>query len=178
MYTKRQQLQRIVREYEKAGQKWPATTAEMAQWAVNTGRYDLTAPTLERHCARELAQAMREEYFTDSHGRRVRAKHPAKIKKQGQQRMLWDDIRTAPRRHMQMAFQLRRRRITSECKQVKTDVDSYNDAHREEPPIQMVLDFTQDVKELELEAEAAAISSINEPLLYSEQYLDAVLESV
>lgn len=49
MYTKRQQLQRIVREYEKAGQKWPATTAEMAQWAVNTGRYDLTAPTLERH---------------------------------------------------------------------------------------------------------------------------------
>ena len=46
--------------------------------------------------------------------------------------MLWDDIRTASRHHMQMAFQLRRRRITYECKQVKTDVDSYNDAHPEE----------------------------------------------
>ena len=80
MPTKTQQLQRIVREYQKENQKWPASSAEMAKWAVETGRYDLTGPTLERHCARELAQAMREEYFTDSSGRRVRAKHPAKVR--------------------------------------------------------------------------------------------------
>lgn len=77
---------------------------------------------------------MREEYFTDPRGRRVRAKHPAKVKKNGHQIMLWDDMRTAPRSHMEMAFQLRRRRITHECKQVKTDVDSYNDANPEEQP--------------------------------------------
>lgn len=176
MLTKTQQLQRIVRAYQKDGQKWPASTAEIAKWAVKTRRYDLTEPTLERHCARELARAMREEYFTDPHGRRVRAKHPAKVKKNGRQLMLWDDIRTAPRRHMQMAFQLRRRRITSECKQVKTDVDSYNDAHLEEPPIQMVLDFTQDVKEMELEE--TTHSSSREPLQPSEKSLDAALESV
>jgi len=75
--------------------------------------------------------------------------------------MLWDDIRTASRHHMQMAFQLRRRRITYECKQVKTDVDSYNDAHPEERPIRMVLDFTQDEKELEIED--IIYSSANEP---------------
>lgn len=150
MSAKTRQLQRIVREYQKDGQKWPATTAEIAKWAVDTGRYDLTGPTIERHCARELAQAMREEYFSDSQGRRVRAKHPASFRRNGRQLMLWDDIRTAPRQHMQVAFQLRRRRIVSECKQVKTDVDSYNDSHPDERPIQMVLNFTRDVEEMEL----------------------------
>lgn len=154
MLTKTQQLQRIVREYQRDGQKWPATAAEIANWAVNTGRNELTTPTVERHVARELAQAMREEYFTDAQGRRVRAKHPARVAKNGQQLMLWDDIRSAPRNHMQMAFQLRRRRIAAECKQVKTDVDSYNNTHPDETPIQMVLDFTQDVEEIEL-AEAS-----------------------
>jgi len=57
--TKKEQLQRIVKEYQKAGQPWPAKSADIAKWAVETGRYDLTGPTLERHCARELAQAMR-----------------------------------------------------------------------------------------------------------------------
>ncbi|MGA9531458.1 MAG: hypothetical protein WBR18_01970 [Anaerolineales bacterium] len=80
----------------------------------------------------------------------MRAKHPARVTKNGKQLMIWDDIRTAPRRHMQMAFQLRRRRIASECKQVKTDVDSYNDGHPEKRLIQMILDFTKDVQELEL----------------------------
>ena len=178
MITKNKQLQRIVKEYQKEGHTWPATADDLAEFAVETKRYDLTAPSLKRLIARELAQAMRTEYFIDKQGRRVRAKHPARVKKGGLQLMLWDDIRTAPRRHMENAFQLRRRRITSECKQVKTDVDSYNDAHREELPIQMVLDFTKDVEELELEAEAANYSSSNEPVQHSEHSLDVALGSV
>jgi hypothetical protein len=174
MITKKQQLQRIVREYQQNEQEWPASAADIARWAVSTGRYDLTRPTLVRHCARELAQAMRQEFFTDSKGRRVRAKHPAKMRRDGRQLMLWDDIRTAPRRHMQMAFQLRRRRIASECKQVKTDVDSYNDAHPNEQPIQMVLDFTRDVEEMELAEDT--YSRINEFIRKPIQSHDAVLE--
>ena len=63
--------------------------------------------------------------------------------------MLWDDIRTASRSHMEVAFQLRRKHIVAECRQVKADVDSYNDTHPGEQPIQMVMDFTEDVEELE-----------------------------
>ncbi len=155
--TKTQQLQKIFKGYRDDGQEWPASSDDIANWAVTTGQYDLTRPTMIRHCARELAQAMREEYFTDSVGRRVRAKHPAKARKNGQQLTLWDDIRTAPRSHMQMAFQLRRNRIASECKQVNTDVDFYNDTHPEELPIQMMLDFTRDVEELELSEEYSSI---------------------
>jgi len=150
MSVKNRQLQRIVEDYRDAGYKWPASSREIAEWAVYTGKYDLARPTIVKHCARDLAQAMRQEYLTDAKGRRVRAKHPAKVKRDGAQMILWDDIRAAPRSHMEKAFQLRRRRIAAECKQVKADVDSYNDAHPEERPFQMVLDFTQDVREMEL----------------------------
>jgi hypothetical protein len=150
------QLQRIVKEYRQAGQEWPARTLDIARWALKTNRFDLRTPAIEKLCARDLAQAMREEYITDPKGRRVRAKHPAKVKRDGEQMIIWDDIRTASRRHMEMAFQLRRRHIIGECRQVKTDVDSYNDAHPNETPIQMVMDFTQDV------AEAEALEGLHE----------------
>jgi hypothetical protein len=146
-YTR--QLQKIVVEYQHSGQPWPARSADIARWAIRNRQFDIQTPTLEKICAREISQAMREEYITDSKGRRVRAKHPAKAKRDGEQIMLWDDIRTASRAHMEIAFQLRRKHIVAECRQVKADVDSYNDANPSEQPIQMVMDFTEDVEELE-----------------------------
>ena len=62
--------------------------------------------------------------------------------------VLWDDIRTASRRHMRISFQQRRRQIVDDCKQLKMDVDSYNDRNPDETPIQMVFDFTMDLAEL------------------------------
>ena len=179
MMTKTKELQRLVKEYRKAAQPWPATRDMIADWAVEDKRYDLTAPSLKRLVAKELAQAMSEEYFTDEQGRRVRAKHPFRVRKDGKQMVFWDDIRTAPRRNMERAFQMRRKRIASECKQVKTDVDSYNDAHPEEPLIQMVLDFTQDVREMDL-TQGLEVNrpSSSEPSPQSERSPDAVREIV
>jgi len=179
MTTKTKELQRIVDEYRKAGQSWPASREEIADWAVRERKYQLTAPSLKRLVAKELAQAMSEEYYTDEKGRRVRAKHPFRVRKGGKQMVLWDDIRTAPRRNMERAFKMRRKRIASECKQIKTDVDSYNDAHPNEQPIQMMLDFTRDVREMEL-AETIETNrfSSSEPLLRSERSPDAVPEIV
>jgi hypothetical protein len=98
---------------------------------------------------------MREEYMTDRKGRRVRLLHPAPLESEGQTEMIWDDIRTAPRDHMQMSFQHRRRGIVGDCRQMKVDVDSYNDAHPDAEPIQIVFDFTMDLAELEAADEAA-----------------------
>jgi hypothetical protein len=94
-----------------------------------------------------MANAMREEYMTDSKGRRVRVKHPAKMWLDGEQTVLWDDIRTAPRLHMQVAFQNRRQGIVSDCRQLKADCDSYNDANPTVEPLQLVFDFTMDLAE-------------------------------
>jgi len=85
--------------------------------------------------------------MTDSKGRRVRVKHPAKMWLDGEQTVLWDDIRTAPRLHMQVAFQNRRQGIVSDCRQLKADCDSYNDANPTVGPLQLVFDFTMDLAE-------------------------------
>jgi hypothetical protein len=149
MSDKKKQWLKVVEGYRQSGQAWPAAAVDIAEWAVKNKKFDLRTPTLVRVASREIAQAMGEEYVTDAKGRRVRAKHPARVKRDGEPIMLWDDIRTAPRAHMVMAFNYRRNHIVSECRQVKTDVDSYNDLHPKEQPIQMVLDFTEDVAELE-----------------------------
>jgi hypothetical protein len=146
-------MNRIVDEYRLAGEPWPASAKAMAAWAISTGRWELPASAAIRKCAEDLATAMREQYTTDKKGRRVRLLHPATIYKDGEQLVLWDDIRTAPRKHMQLSFQQRRQGIVGDCRQLKTDVDSYNDARPSEEPIQMIFDFTMDLAELEAAAD-------------------------
>lgn len=75
--------------------------------------------------------------------------HAARIPKDGQQLVFWADIRTADRRHMEIAFQQRRHQIVGDCRQLKVDVDSYNDNTNPGGAIQMIFDFTQDLAELE-----------------------------
>lgn len=145
MATKQEQLQKIVRQYRMSGNPWPAEARIMAEWAMNAGLYKPHPQAAVRQCAKEIARALREEYYTDEKNRRVRTKHAVRWG----QTVLWDDIRTAPREHMQIAFQQRRERIVDDCRQLKTDVDSYNDTHPDRVPIQLVFDFTEDLAELE-----------------------------
>ena len=157
MTTYVKQMQRIVDEYRLEGLQWPTSARVIADWAIRTGRWELPAAAIRRRCADDLASAMREEYMTDRRGRRVRLLHPAPlVATEGQTEMVWDDIRTASRAHMQVSFQHRRKGIVGDCRQMKVDVDSYNDAHPEAEPIQIVFDFTMDLAELEaIEDEAA-----------------------
>jgi len=142
-------MHKIVSEYRTSGQVWPAGTRTIAAWAIQTGRWELPASAAVNKCAEDLQNAMREEYITDNRGRKVRKLHPAKITANGQQLILWDDIRTAPRHHMQLSFQQRRRGIVGDVRQLKVDVDSYNEAHQGAEPIQVEFDFTMDLAEIE-----------------------------
>jgi hypothetical protein len=65
----------------------------------------------------------------------------------GTQTTLWADIRTAPRKHMEMAFRQRRGQILGECRQLKSDVDSYNENVTPGHPIPMSFNFTYDLEE-------------------------------
>lgn len=145
------QMQRIVREYRRSGRPWPASSRTMAEWAIATERWKLPESAAVNRCAEDLSRAMREEYMTDSKGRRVRVKHPVTTRKNGEQTVLWDDIRTAPRAHMELAFAQRRNQIVGDCRQLKADVDSFNDARPSAEPIQIVFNFTNDLAELEAE---------------------------
>jgi hypothetical protein len=123
----------------------------VAEWAVKHGLYTPHPSAVIRELTAQLARALREEYFTDPQGRRVRAKHVATVKQEdGTTLPLWDDMRTAPHSHMEIAFQQRRKQIAGDCFQLKTDIDSYNENRRPERPIQLCLDFTFDVAEREI----------------------------
>ena len=144
-----EQMQNIVDEYVEAGGAWPATARDMAGWAINNKKWVASPSALINRCAEDLARAMREELIRDPQGRAVRAKHVAQIQKDGDQFMMWADIRTASRDHMAAAFQLRRQQVVGDCRQLKNDVDSFNDNRSPVDPIQMSFDFTLDLIELE-----------------------------
>ena len=92
---------------------------------------------------------MREEYITDPQGRRIRAKHAAKRERDGRQGVFWEDMRTASHEHMEVAFQQRRQQIVGDCRQLKADLDSYNENYNLGESLQMVFDFTNDLAEIE-----------------------------
>lgn len=146
-YTK--QLQDIVSKYIKAGEPWPAEKRTIAAWAYQSGLWRAHPSKLIEICANEISAAMREEYFTDRQGRRVRAKHAARLTDEnGKQTTMWGD-RTSGRPFMAISFQNRRNHILSECHQLKQDVDSYNDNDNPGTQIEMVYDFTMDLEDLE-----------------------------
>jgi hypothetical protein len=148
--SKAEEYQRIWHAYDSEHGGIPAVPREVVEWAV--GRGLLTPPTVDPRAllADELAKAMREEYGTDPEtGRRYRVNHAVRMTANGLQFALWADMRTAPREHMMRAFAQRRKQIVADCFQLKTDVDVYNGLRLSEVPIQMVLDFTDDVGELQ-----------------------------
>lgn len=146
-YTK--QMQKIITDYRESKEPWPATKREIAAWAIATGRWKMPTSTIIDRCANDLGEAMAEMYILDNKGRRVRQMHPAPVKRQGVLFTEWDDIRTATRDHMHLSSQHKRRAIVGECRQMKTDLDSYNEAHPEQDPIQISFDFTMDIAEYE-----------------------------
>ncbi|MGH7962980.1 MAG: hypothetical protein ACRERD_14305 [Candidatus Binatia bacterium] len=154
-YMQAQSGQDLVTRYRESRQPWPATAERIAIWDLNTEHWIPHRSRLIRICADQIAQAMREEYYRDPQGRRVRAKHVARVKRNGQQLYLWDDIRSADRAHMEISFQQRRQQIVGDCLQLKTDVNSYNENGKPTYAIQLVLDFTHDVEERETFDEVA-----------------------
>jgi hypothetical protein len=142
-------LRQYVQQYRDSGRPWPATSREIAVWAIGSGLWKPSQSAIITICAEAFAAAMREEYFTDPQGRTVRAKHAAKVVRAGKQLTLWGDMRTENPKFMATAFQNRRSQIVSDCRQLKLDVDSYNENRKPPKPFQLILDFTDDVAEAE-----------------------------
>ena len=144
-------LQEFAKQYVAAGGQTPYTIREVANWVYDQGLWDAPRQFLVSKLSEDLGKALREQYITDPQGRRVRAKHAVRMSRdEGEQGWLWDDMRTAPHEFLQMAFQQRRQDVVADCLRLKTDVDSYNDNRNPIEPIQLSLDFTNDVLEMEL----------------------------
>lgn len=127
-------------------------THEVAAWAYKNGLHKPSFQTVIDAIAADISKVFREEYRTDKNGRRYRAKHAVRSKKGNKSMSLWADMddERAPRDHFVRSFSQRRQQIVGDCFQLKTDVDVYNAKDAAHKPIQLVLDFTYDVEELQI----------------------------
>ena len=150
--TKAEHLQDILNMYFKETGHTAVDMNEVAAWAVRRSLYEASPKNTIKQCAHELARAARDEYYTDPQGRRVRKKHAVRH----DQLVLWADIETAPPTHMRLSLQQRRMYVVGDCKQLKTDLDSYNDNNLHGAQIQMSFDFTEDLQELDMPEEYPA----------------------
>jgi hypothetical protein len=144
-YTR--QLWNIAEAYQQSGEPWPASTRTIVRWARKKNLLTMREADIDVRLADDLSRALREQYYIDPQGRSVRTKHCARLKVNGEQQTLWDDLRTADRDFMTIASQQRRQQIVGDCRQLKRDVDSFNENHNPGDPLKMVFDFTYDVDE-------------------------------
>lgn len=149
--TVKDEMLQLVQAWKAMGGKWPVPLHELVDFALETGLYNGRA-RLRKQCARDLSDAMREDYFKDEHGKPVRKLHAATFtgrNAEGKktQRTLWGDIDTMDREFMAVAFGQRRRQIVGECKQLSNDIEYRNRKHPEDEPVLTLWDFTDDVKE-------------------------------
>jgi hypothetical protein len=124
----------------------------VAEWAYAHGLHKPSVRTVVDVIAQDIAQFFREEYRTNADGQRYRAKHAVRSKDGDRTMSLWADIDDdkAPREHFVRSFAQRRQQIVGDCFQLKTDVDVYNGKNPDKVPIQVPLNFTLDVEELQL----------------------------
>jgi hypothetical protein len=124
-----------------------ATAKEIMRWAYERGLWQAHPDDLFRLGAEQLARAMRDDLVKDPQGREVRSKHVVIEDREGEQLPIWVDWKFATRDQMESSFQNRRRGIVSGCIQLRKDVDSYNENFNTGVPIQIPLNFANDVEE-------------------------------
>jgi hypothetical protein len=145
------QLQGQVDEYRATVKDGPINPYEIANWLIKKGWKPSEKDELSR-MAGDITQAMRTQTEIDASGRKVRRKHVVKYKEtnadgEKTQLFLWYDMEIAPPQFMFDSFQQRRGKIADACWQLKQDSDSYNEFHNKTIPIQVLMDFRDDMEE-------------------------------
>jgi len=175
------ELWTIVSDYRAAGGAWPPRKTELAEWALARNRWFPSREDIRRMCGEALADAMRDQTFTDESGRTVRALLPARTMRGGEQGTFWDDVRTAPIAHVRSGVKNRRDSIAAEAYHLFKIVRYSNEHRPATEQIQLILDFNEDVRELDqpvLTRRKAIAPSATEPQKQSEQPRPAVPPSV
>lgn len=147
MTNRNEKLQEIWHRYEDEPGHKPTSARDAIERAVAEGILEL--PKIDPYdvLAGQMATALRAEFKEDSKGRRYRVNHAVRVTKGGVQYSFWASMGYASRPHMERSFTQRRELIVSECVQLKVDIDVYNELSNADEPIQLVLDFADDVAE-------------------------------
>ena len=145
------QLLKFIDEYREIndGEK---TAREIAAWLLHEKKCQPTPQEAIDILTRHVSRAMRGQFSIDPDGRKVRQKHAVRrnIENSGGGVMLqtfWQDMELATPQFMYESFQQRRGTLADGAWQLDQDVTSYNKFHNKGAPLQIMLDFRDDVEE-------------------------------
>ncbi len=147
MATKRKQMQNLIRYYKDKTGKTEVDMKEVARFAASMG-WKLPTPKdpLDR-LAEEFTQAARDEIRHDqTTGKPYRANHAVPVTQGKVQYHLWIDIDEAPRKLIYKSLVMRREQMVGDGVQLTLDAHHWNNINPEKEPIQIPLDFTEDVE--------------------------------
>lgn len=146
-----EQLRELWKRYRDEVGPDPVDLKTVASWAIAKGFWAPRPIDLNTSLANDLAQALREEKRIDKAGREYRANIAVRQRaKDGTSLFEWADLDDAPRLYVEKSVQQERRSIASDCYALVMKVDHYNEAHPTEDPLQIVMDFTDDVAEAKM----------------------------
>ena len=148
MATIRKEMQNLIRYYKEVTGKTEVDMKEVAKFAVSKG-WKLPAPKdpIDRLAANFTKAARDEIRYDEKTGKPYRANHAIKISQGEDQFHLWIDIDEAPRKQMHKSLIMRREQMVGDGVQLTLDANHWNNIHPEEDPIQIPMDFTEDIEE-------------------------------
>ncbi len=103
----------------------------------------------------QASRALRDSFDVDPQERIVRRFHHVVVEdpENGEKIDRWVDMQTAHPEQMQLSFGVRRLGVYNDVRQLKTDVDSYNDNNQFGATLQMDFNFNIDLEEQTLPAD-------------------------
>ncbi|MGE0875627.1 MAG: hypothetical protein AB7O31_13255 [Burkholderiales bacterium] len=143
------QLQGLIQLYKTESGNKVVDMEQVADWAIARGA-TLPKPKSARDLlVAQFADAARAEFKQDPKtGLSYRVNHALRsTRKDGRQYTLWVDIDDATRAQMLWSLTNRRQQMVGDAVHAKIDEMIWNDRHSSEDPIQLVMDFTDDVEE-------------------------------
>jgi hypothetical protein len=149
MATRSEELQSLIQLYKSETGEKAVDMDLVAEWAIRRGVSTPKPKTGKELLSAQFAQAAREEHRRDPKtGWSYRANHALRVaKSDGTQFTLWVDIEEATRPQMHMSLTNRRQQMIGDGTQLKIDEKIWNARNPNEEPLQMIMDFTDDVEE-------------------------------
>jgi hypothetical protein len=145
--NRHQEMQAVIRQYRDTTGEADVDMKTVAQFAVSLG-WPLAPPADPIELlAREFSRAAREEIkYDDVTGQPYRVNHV--FQPPSSQGKLWMDIdnASATREKMVKSLNVRREQMVGDGLQLSYDADHWNSVNHEQEPIQIQLDFTDDVE--------------------------------
>lgn len=146
MSSKTSDMQRFMRHYKDATGEREIDMRKVAEFASKSG-WTLPSPrTAIDMLAEQFSRAARQETKRDAKtGQPYRVNHAIQQRHGNSQLTLWIDIDEAPRGPMLKSLINRREQMVGDGLQLTLDADHWNNINPEADPIEIPMDFTDDI---------------------------------